>query len=182
MLSVLALCLSLATPPDPNYLRRDHGPGTSGGGIMTQSGEVMKPGAVSLEFRIDHTQFEKFTEDEIRTATFKVGNPDHAHFDVLRSSTLETFSLAFGATENLQFGFSFDIRKIDDMWYQRRNPGAIDPFRNAVLKPEEYEAMAKLYEVRIHILRMSVQDPGTTGGGQTYRRYITSFTKRISVR
>jgi type II secretory pathway pseudopilin PulG len=83
-----------------------------------------------------------------------------------------------------QFGFSFDIRKIDDMWYQRRNPGAIDPYRNAALKAEEYEAMSKLYEVRIHILRMSSQlsSGTTTGGGQAYRRYITTFTKRISVR
>jgi len=85
-----------------------------------------------------------------------------------------------------QFGFSFDIRKVDDMWYQRRNPGTVDPYRNTVLKPEEYEAMAKLYEVRIHILRMSAQAQGAgtnvSGGGQTYRRYITSFTKRISVR
>jgi type II secretory pathway pseudopilin PulG len=82
----------------------------------------------------------------------------------------------------LQFGFSFDIRKVDDMWYQRRNPGAIDPFRNAVLKPEEYEAMAKLYEVRIHILRMSAQGSTAGGSGPVFRRYITTFTKRISVR
>lgn len=81
-----------------------------------------------------------------------------------------------------QFGFSFDVRKIDDMWYQRRNPGAIDPFRNAVLRPEEYEAMQKLYEVRIHILRMSAQGGQAGGAGAVYRRYITTFTKRISVR
>lgn len=107
MLSTLMLCLSLLPGPEPEYLRRDHGPGTSGGGIMTQSGEVMKPGTVSFEFRIDYTQFERFTVDEIRAATFAVGDPDHAHFDVLRSSTLETFSLTYGATAELQFGFSF---------------------------------------------------------------------------
>jgi type II secretory pathway pseudopilin PulG len=81
-----------------------------------------------------------------------------------------------------QFGFSFDVRKIDDMWYQRRNPGAVDPYRNAVLRPEEYEAMAKLYEVRIHIMRMSAQGGAGGTSGPVYRRYITSFTKRISVR
>ena len=54
-----------------------------------------------------------------------------------------------------QFAFSFDIRKVDDMWYQRRNPGAIDPYKNQALKPEEYESMEKLYEVQIHVLRIS---------------------------
>src|SRR5262249_10538435 len=53
-----------------------------------------------------------------------------------------------------QFAFSFDIRKIDDMWYQRRNPAAIDPYRNRVITADEYEAMNKLYEIRIHILRV----------------------------
>jgi hypothetical protein len=82
----------------------------------------------------------------------------------------------------LQFAFSFDVRKVDDMWYQRRNGGAIDPYRNKAMTPEEYESLEKLYELRIHILRISNQ--GATGGGEgaVSRRYITSFTKRISVR
>lgn len=82
-----------------------------------------------------------------------------------------------------QFAFSFDIRKLDDMWYQRRNAGAIDPYRGVALKPDDYEAMEKLYEVRIHILRITHQ--GGTGGqveGAVSRRYITTVTKRISVR
>jgi hypothetical protein len=85
-----------------------------------------------------------------------------------------------------QFAFSFDIRKVDDMWYQRRNPGAIDPYKNLALKPEEYEAMEKLYEVRIHVLRIARQGQSgggtTTGGGEVTRRYIATFTKRISVK
>jgi hypothetical protein len=75
-----------------------------------------------------------------------------------------------------QFAFSFDVRKVDDMWYQRRNPGAMDPFRNRIITPQEYEAMEKLYEVRIHILRVSSEAGSTT----PYRRYITTFTKRIA--
>jgi hypothetical protein len=81
-----------------------------------------------------------------------------------------------------QFGFSFDIRKIDDMWYQRRNPGAIDPFQNRALKPEEYEGLAKLYEIRIHIMRISHEGASGGGEGSVFRRYITTLTKRISVR
>jgi hypothetical protein len=85
-----------------------------------------------------------------------------------------------------QFAFSFDIRKVDDMWYQRRNPNAIDPYKKVPLKPEEYEAMEKLYEVRIHVLRVVYQAQSgggtTTGGGTVSRRYIATFTKRISVK
>jgi type II secretory pathway pseudopilin PulG len=81
-----------------------------------------------------------------------------------------------------QFGFSFDIRKIDDMWYQRRNPAAIDPFLKRALKPEEYEALAKLYEIRIHIMRISHEGASGGGDGTVFRRYITSLTKRIAVR
>jgi len=92
--------------------------------------------------------------------------------------TVKDVQLVNDPTDPLtQFAFSFDIRKVDNMWYQRRNAGAIDPYRNAVIKPEEYEAMMKLYEVRIHILRVSSEAGSTT----PYRRYITTFTKRISV-
>jgi len=76
----------------------------------------------------------------------------------------------------LQFAFSFDIRKVDDMWYQR-GKGAVDPFRKVVLKPDDYEAMERLYEVRIHILRIA--NPGTR---DVSRHYITTVTKQISFR
>jgi hypothetical protein len=107
MLSIFLLSLSLAADPDPNYLRRDHGPGTSGGGLSTQSGEVMRPGAVSLDFRIDYTQFEHLSATDIERRTLKVGGADHQHFDAARNTALETFSLSFGATRDLQIGFSF---------------------------------------------------------------------------
>jgi type II secretory pathway pseudopilin PulG len=81
-----------------------------------------------------------------------------------------------------QFGFSFDIRKVDDMWYQRRNPGAIDPYKKVALRPEEYESMEKLYEVQIHILRISHEGASGGGEGAVSRRYIATFTKRISVK
>lgn len=81
-----------------------------------------------------------------------------------------------------QFGFSFDIRKLDDMWYQRRNAGAIDPYRKRPLKLDEYEALEKLYEVRIHILRIVREGAAGGGVGAESRRYITTLVKRISVR
>jgi len=62
------------------------------------------------------------------------------------------------------------------MWYQR-SKGSMDPYRKVVLKPDDYEAMEKLYEVRIHILRIA--NPGRP---DVSRHYITTVTKRISVR
>lgn len=46
--TVLATMLLLSTAS-----HADHGPGTSGGGISTQSGETLKPMRFSLELRTD---------------------------------------------------------------------------------------------------------------------------------
>jgi len=81
-----------------------------------------------------------------------------------------------------QFAFSFDIRKIDDMWYQRRNSGTIDPYRKVALKLEDYEAMEKLYEIRIHILRIANQGAANGQQGEVSRNYSTVVSNRISVR
>jgi type II secretory pathway pseudopilin PulG len=82
----------------------------------------------------------------------------------------------------LQFAFSFDIRKVDDMWYQRKSGGAIDPYRNVAMKPDDYEAMEKLYEIRIHIMRITHQGGANGAEGVASRRYITTISKRLSVR
>lgn len=79
-----------------------------------------------------------------------------------------------------QFAFSFDIRKVDDMWYQR-SKGGMDPYRKVVLKQDDYEAMEKLYEVRIHILRIAHQGASNGFQGEVSRHYITTVTKRMSV-
>ena len=42
--------------------------------------------------------------------------------------------------------------------------------------------MGKLYEVRIHILRINYQGSVNGGQGAVSRRYIATFTKRISVK
>jgi len=107
---------------------------------------------------------------------------DDRHFqlggDQWTVDTVESVHEVNDPTDPLtQFAFSFDIRKIDDMWYQRRNGGAIDPYRKVALKPADYEAMEKLYEVRIHILRIA--NPGKPDAS---RHYITTVTKRISIR
>src|SRR5687767_10784673 len=114
MLSILLLCLCL--PPDPpEPMKRDHGPGTAGGGLTTQSGEVLKRNAVSVSLRIDYTNYQKLSETEIRDKTNEMLGGDHVHFDAVRSSMLETFEISVGATDDLQFGFSFGYYRATDI-------------------------------------------------------------------
>ena len=114
MLSILLLCLCL--PPDPpEPMKRDHGPGTSGGGLSTQSGEVLKPNAVSISMRVDYTNYQRLNETQIQDKTMKMAGGDHVHFDAVRSSLLETFEISVGAAEDLQFGFSFGYYRATDV-------------------------------------------------------------------
>jgi len=107
------LCL---IPPDPNNSspRRDHGPGTAGGGLSTVSGETLRPGSVSVALRLDYTQFERLSNADINRKTLKVDD-DHVHFDAVRWSLLETFELAFGAAEDFQVAYSFGYYKANDV-------------------------------------------------------------------
>jgi type II secretory pathway pseudopilin PulG len=146
-----------------------HFPSTS-----TPPGQSGSPAPGDPGSKMTGGQYDPETDDRV----FQLGG------DKLVVDTVKSVHDTNDPTDPLmQFGFSFDIRKVDTMWYQRRNPGAIDPFRNTVLKIDEYEAMMKLYEVRIHILRIANEGVSGGGGGQgaVYRRYITTFTKRISI-
>lgn len=102
MLSLLALLLL------------DHGPGTSGGGLSTTSGETLKIGSVRVAYRIDYTQFERMSNQDIRDAALEVDG-DHAHFDAVRWTMLQTLEISFGATEDLELGASFGSYRANDL-------------------------------------------------------------------
>lgn len=99
---------------NPAPVRRDHGPGTSGGGIATQSGETLRPGAFALSVRLDYTQFERLSSADIQEKTFKVDD-EHAHFDAVRWSLLETVELSYGAAEGFQVSYAFGYYKANDV-------------------------------------------------------------------
>jgi len=90
--SVLAFC---------GGVYADHGPGTSGGGALTQSAETLKPGKVSLEFRAEYTEFEDLSDSKIEASAARAGS-----FDLLDRSFLETFSISYGVVENFQVGLT----------------------------------------------------------------------------
>jgi hypothetical protein len=79
----------------------DHGPGTSGGGAATQSGETLKPGKFSVELRTDYTEFENLSSSQIEAKAAKAGG-----FDLLDRSFLSTVGLNYGVAENFQVGLT----------------------------------------------------------------------------
>src|SRR3954470_17585055 len=66
--------------------RANHGPGASGGGSATASGETLKPGRFELSIREDYSQFEHFS----KTAAIQRAN-EGGDFDALDHGFLTTF-------------------------------------------------------------------------------------------
>lgn len=76
----------------------NHGPGTSGGGSSTISGETLNAGQYDLTFRLDFTDFENVSEAEVIAQVGQGGD----HFDALARSYLTTASLSYGVTDDLE--------------------------------------------------------------------------------
>ena len=79
----------------------DHGPGTSGGGATTQSGETLKPGKFSIDVRTDYTEFDNLGSKQIESKAAKAGE-----FDLLDRSFLYSVSVGYGILENWQAALS----------------------------------------------------------------------------
>lgn len=90
-----ALAFAGATPA----LLANHGPGTSGGGASTISGETLRAGKVSLDLRFDYTKFRGVDEATAASKAVAFGN-----FDSLDSALVGTVSVAVGITDDWQIG------------------------------------------------------------------------------
>src|SRR5436309_3027716 len=77
--------------------RASHGPGASGGGSATLSGETLKPGHFEISLREDYSQFQHFDQPEA-IARARVGGD----FDALDHGFLTTVDVAYGVFENFQ--------------------------------------------------------------------------------
>ena len=84
-----------------NAAYADHGPGTSGGGVLTQSGETLKPGTFSVDVREDYTEFEHLSQTQIEAKAAQAGS-----FDLLDRSFIHSISVSYGVVENFQVGLS----------------------------------------------------------------------------
>ncbi|MSU34440.1 MAG: transporter [Pedosphaera sp.] len=79
----------------------DHGPGTSGGGVLTQSGETLKPGRFSVELREDLTEFQDLSLAQIEAKAARAGG-----IDLLDRSFLSSVGVSYGVVENFQVGLT----------------------------------------------------------------------------
>ncbi|HVT87440.1 MAG TPA: transporter [Tepidisphaeraceae bacterium] len=93
---VVACVLVLITVSN---LQANHGPGASGGGSSTVSGETLKPGHFEISLREDFSKFEHFSTSEAIRHAQKSGD-----FDALDHGFLTSLELAYGITENFQIG------------------------------------------------------------------------------
>jgi hypothetical protein len=75
----------------------NHGPGTSGGGSSTISGETLKSGQFELDLRLDFTDFENVSRRSAERRALTAGE-----FDAIDHSYITSFSLSYGIVEDLQ--------------------------------------------------------------------------------
>jgi hypothetical protein len=77
----------------------NHGPGTSGGGSSTESGETLRAGKLAISFRTDITQYESVSTAEAEQKAIAQGA-----FDGIERTLVESVSLAYGVTDDFQVG------------------------------------------------------------------------------
>src|SRR4051812_22330283 len=81
----------------PVVAMANHGPGTSGGGISTPSGEVLKPGSFELTLQQDYTQFEHVSRGAAERRSLRAGE-----FDALENASVTSPGLSYGLLQDLQ--------------------------------------------------------------------------------
>jgi hypothetical protein len=87
----------------------NHGPGTSGGGSTTESGETLRAGAFSLTLRSDFTQYDSISRAEAEQHGAASGD-----FDAIDHTYVQTIALAYGVTDDFQVGASIGYYWGDD--------------------------------------------------------------------
>ena len=90
---------AFARAPATSALRWNHGPGTSGGGSATASGETLRAGRWSFELRTDWTEFEHVGVAEAEARAIAGGE-----FDAIERSRVAQLALSCGLTDDVQLG------------------------------------------------------------------------------
>ncbi len=80
-------------------VRANHGPGASGGGSATISGETLKQGNYELTFREDFAAFQPFNSSQAAERARRGGD-----FDSLNHGFITSVDLAYGITPDFQIG------------------------------------------------------------------------------
>src|SRR5260370_340438 len=93
----LSLIVTLLAPA----VRANHGPGASGGGSATISGETLLQGHFELSLREDYSQFEHFSKSAAENLARAGGD-----FVALPRGFIPTADFAYGVTDDFQIGGS----------------------------------------------------------------------------
>lgn len=113
MLVFLLLSLSLPSDPRPGEVRAplapalraplpwNHGPGTSGGGSSTLSGETLAKGKLAWSLRSEFTSYEDTSRAEAEAIALAEGE-----FDALASAWVNTLALEYGLTDDLELALT----------------------------------------------------------------------------
>ncbi|QOV89202.1 transporter [Humisphaera borealis] len=99
----LALCLLALCPLTAHA---NHGPGTSGGGSATISGETLAQGKWDFSLRHDYTNFQDISRAGAERRALKAGG-----FDSISESHLTTGGASYGLTDDLQINASIGYYK-----------------------------------------------------------------------
>lgn len=92
---VAILAALLLTAP----ARANHGPGTSGSGATTASGETLKQGRLELSLRNDTTWFESIGRSEAEQHALQSDG-----FDAISRTVVQSLGLSYGLTDDVQVG------------------------------------------------------------------------------
>lgn len=96
-LVIFAACFAATAP----QTLANHGPGASGGGAFTISGETLKPGSFELSLREDFSDFQHFS----RTGAIQRAH-EGGDFDALDHGFITSLDAAYGVTEDFQISAS----------------------------------------------------------------------------
>src|SRR4051812_19325692 len=83
----------------PTIALANHGPGTSGGGSATASGETLKQGTFDLDLRVDYTRFEDISRAGAERRALTSGE-----FDAVDHAYVTTVGLSYGVLDDFQIG------------------------------------------------------------------------------
>lgn len=86
-----------------SFAEANHGPGTSGGGASTASGETLQAGKFQLTLASDYTDYENISRRKAMAIVERSGG-DHVHYDSLDYAILTTLDLQYGLVADFQIG------------------------------------------------------------------------------
>jgi Putative MetA-pathway of phenol degradation len=93
----------------PGFAFANHGPGTTGGGANTQSGETVKEGEFIFSLDENYTNYEDVSRQEAEARAARSGG-----FDAIRDSFTTSATVGYGVTNNFQIDAGIG-------WYSGRN-------------------------------------------------------------